>query len=189
MGAIIVQENLQYYLKDTKSNNYSIFGHHLASDEVQAVSVLFGPLLFGALISSIVSGILSDIYNQKRKFLVYFSGTTMSVCCLLFAINRYFFLDLCISLVFGFGFGIFSAIDWAMATDVLPNVHCYGRDMGIWNLAFTLPQIVGAPVIGELIDVFRKWEYIDFGWFCVFSFSACNFIIGTLLVKKITHVK
>ncbi len=49
MGAIIVQENLQYYLKDTVGD-YSVFGIQLAQDEVQAVSVLFAPLLFGALI-------------------------------------------------------------------------------------------------------------------------------------------
>eukprot|EP01084_Bolivina_argentea_P188188 324021_1 len=63
MGAIIVQENLQYYLRDTKGGNFTILGVLLAKDEVQAVSVLFAPLLFGALISSIVSGIVSDIYD------------------------------------------------------------------------------------------------------------------------------
>merc|ERR1711997_821983 len=122
MGAIIVQENLQYYLRDTKGGNFTIFGVLLAKDEVQAVAVLFAPLLFGALISSIVSGIISDIYGQQRKFLVYFSGIVMSICCILFGLNRWFICDIIISLFFGFGFGVFSAIDWAMATDVLPNV-------------------------------------------------------------------
>ena len=189
MGAIIVQENLQYYLRDTKGGNFTIFGVLLAKDEVQAVAVLFAPLLFGALISSIVSGIISDIYGQQRKFLVYFSGITMSFCCILFGINRWFFFDIIISLFFGFGFGVFSAIDWAMATDVLPNPNCYGRDMGYWNLSMTLPQIIGSPIVGYLIDVFRSLNYIHLGWLAIFVFSACNFVIGTTLVRKITHVK
>lgn len=184
-----MQENLQYYLRDTKGGDFTVFGLLLAKDEVQAVAVLFAPLLFGALISSIVSGIISDIYGQQRKFLVYFSGVTMSVCCILFGLNRWFFFDLFISLFFGFGFGVFSAIDWAMATDVLPNPDCYGRDMGFWNLAMTMPQIIGSPIIGYLLDLFRKMGYIHLGWLVIFAFCACNFAIGTTLVKKITHVK
>ena len=189
MGAIIVQENLQYYLRDTKGGDFSLFGVTLAKDEVQAVAVLFAPLLFGALISSIASGILSDIYGQQRKFLVYFSGISMSVCCLLFGINSFFIFDIVISLFFGFGFGIFSAIDWAMATDVLPNPNSYGRDMGFWNLSMTLPQIIGSPIVGYLIDIFRKMEYVRLGWLSIFTFSAINFILGTVLVRKIAHVK
>jgi len=189
MGAIIVQENLQFYLRDTKGGDFTVFGILLAKDEVQAVAVLFAPLLFGALISSIVSGIISDIYGQQRKFLVYFSGICMSLCCILFGINRWFMFDIIISLFFGFGFGVFSAIDWAMATDVLPNPNCYGRDMGYWNLSMTLPQIIGSPIVGYLLDVFRQINYIHLGWLAIFVFSATNFIIGTFLVKKIAHVK
>jgi len=189
MGAIIVQENLQYYLRDTKGGDFRLFGVTLASDEVQAVAVLFAPLLFGALISSIVSGIVSDVYGQQRKFLVYFSGGTMSACCLFFGVNRFFVLDIVISLFFGFGFGVFSAIDWAMATDVLPSPSSYGRDMGFWNLSMTLPQIIGSPVVGYLIDIFREMEYVRLGWLSIFTFSAINFVLGTVLVKKIAHVK
>jgi len=189
MGAIIVQENLQYYLRDTKGGDFTFLGILLAKDEVQAVAVLFAPLLFGALISSIVSGIVSDIYGQQRKFLVYVSGTLMSICCILFGINRWFFIDIFVSLFFGFGFGIFSAIDWAMATDVLPNPHSYGRDMGYWNLSMTLPQVIGSPIVGYLIDIFRQFNYVRLGWLTIFAFCALNFVIGTSLVKKITHVK
>eukprot|EP00484_Ammonia_sp_Unknown_P030347 CAMPEP_0197035750 /NCGR_PEP_ID=MMETSP1384-20130603/13456_1 /TAXON_ID=29189 /ORGANISM="Ammonia sp." /LENGTH=619 /DNA_ID=CAMNT_0042465847 /DNA_START=63 /DNA_END=1922 /DNA_ORIENTATION=+ len=189
MGAIIVQENLQYYLRDTKGGDFTLLGILLAKDEVQAVAVLFAPLLCGALISSIVSGIVSDIYGQQRKFLVYVSGTLMSVCCILFGFNRWFAFDIILSLFFGFGFGIFSAIDWAMATDVLPNANSYGRDMGFWNLSMTLPQVIGSPIVGYLIDIFRKLNYVHLGWLAIFLFSACNFVIGTSLVKKIAHVK
>ena len=49
LGALIVQENLQYYLKDTITD-FTLLGITMASDAVQAVSVLFVPLLFGAFI-------------------------------------------------------------------------------------------------------------------------------------------
>ena len=103
------------------------------------------------------------MYGQQRKFLVYFSGMCMAFSCVLFGINRYFTLDILISLAFGFGFGVFSAIDWAMATDVLPNAQFYGRDMGMWNLSFTLPQVICAPFIGQLVDLFRQWKYVSAG--------------------------
>ena len=53
----------------------------------------------------------------------------------------------------------------------------------------TLPQIIGSPIVGYLIDVFRKLNYVHLGWLAIFIFSATNFIIGTFLVKKIAHVK
>ena len=72
---------------------------------------------------------------------------------------------------------------------MLPNPNCYGRDMGYWNLSMTLPQIIGSPIVGYLLDVFRQLNYIHLGWLAIFLFSATNFIIGTFLVKKIAHVK
>ncbi len=79
-----------------------------------------------------VSGIISDIYDQQRKFLVYFSGIMMASCCILFGINRsYFIIDIIISLLFRFDFGVFSAIDWAMAINGCFSQRKRGIE-GIW---------------------------------------------------------
>jgi len=189
MGSTAVQENLQFYLLDSLGENYEVFRVPLASNEMEAATVLFVPLLTGALLSSMMAGYLSDLWGGERKRLIYISGSVMAATCIGFGLNGKFFWDIILALIFGFGFGIFSAIDWALATDVLPDADNYGKDMGLWNLAFTLPQIVVGPVIGKAIDGFRKNGAVRLGWFIIFCFVAASFLIGTYLVKKVHKVK
>ena len=82
----------------------------------------------------------------------------------------------------------FSAIDWALATDVLPSPTDFARDMGLWNLAFTLPQVLTAP-IGAGVDWFRNTNHKQLGWFSIFLISSISLIFGTYLVKNVRHVK
>lgn len=189
MGCIAVQENLQFYLLDSLSADYSVLGIPLAMNEAEASSVLFVPLLTGAFLSSVFAGYLSDLWGGQRKQLIYISGGTMAGAMILFGINRHFFWDIIISLIFGFGFGIFSAIDWALATDVLPNSDTHGKDMGLWNLAFTLPQVIIAPAAGATIDYFHNKGRIRLGWFVIFLVVSLSFLIGTFLVRKVHNVK
>lgn len=188
LGSITVQENLQWYLKDTTQGEYTFFGATLANNETEAVSVLFIPLLFGALMSALTAGVLSDLWGGARKRLIYFSGTSMAICCFLFGISHYFWLDILISLWFGLGFGTFSAIDWALATDVLPCEKEFGKDMGLWNLAFTLPQVISGPYTGYITDRFHTHNP-NLGWFFVYLSACIFFAIGTFLVRYIEHVK
>ena len=189
MGVVTVQENLAYYVKDAIPS-YDFNGTVLATSSHSAVSVLFLPLLIGALFASIASGFLSDYYQGKRKFLVYISGAIMSTSGILFAFTRSFAFDLFLSFAFGVGFGVFSAIDWAMATDCLPSKQDVAKDMGLWSLAFIMPQVVAAPIAGNLLDYFEKIHpSYHIGYSIVFSLSSCYFALGTYLIKKINAVK
>jgi len=189
MGIITVQENLQYYLKDTiHPDQFIVDKWQVAKTPVEAVSFLLGPLLIGGMLSSMVSGVLADLWNI-RKALLYFSGGCMSVVCLLFGLSDSFLFDVVLALSFGFGFGCFSAIDWAIATDVLPNPEDFARDMGVWNLAFTGPQMLSAPLFGMIIDEFRGIGYIRVGWLIVFTLTALCLLLGTYLLKFTKHVK
>lgn len=112
----------------------------------------------------------------------------MGSVCIAFGASRNFTLDIILALFFGIGFGIFSAIDWALATDVLPNDEDYAKDMGLWNLAFTLPQVVSGYLSGYVIDHFKSTGSASAGWFVVFFGTSISFLIGTYLIKFIDDV-
>jgi MFS family permease len=42
------------------------------------------------------------------------------------------------------------AVDQALATQVLPDAHSRGKDLGIMNIATAVPQAVG-PLLGALV--------------------------------------
>eukprot|EP00455_Lapot_gusevi_P055993 TRINITY_DN919_c0_g1_i3.p1 TRINITY_DN919_c0_g1~~TRINITY_DN919_c0_g1_i3.p1 ORF type:complete len:204 (-),score=59.15 TRINITY_DN919_c0_g1_i3:54-626(-) len=190
MGSITVQEYLQYYVKDAIGPVYEINGVRVADSAERAVSLLFVPLLLGAFFSSVISGIISDRLGGRRKFLVYISGATMTVCCVMFSITRSYSFDMFLGFVFGLGYGAFAAIDWAMATDVLPNADEFAKDMGVWSLAFVLPQVLAAPIAGNLLDYFEKIApQIHLGYSIIFLLAVVYYSGGTYFVKFIQKVK
>src|SRR5262249_40911898 len=96
---------------------------------------------------------LSD--RHGRKFMVYISGGLQALVVAVFIIPVSFELAVLMGIVFGIGYGAYQAVDWALASDVLPSEHDYARDMGVWHIAFTLPQVLATPIGGVLRDRFQ----------------------------------
>lgn len=103
LGVLTVQEYLQYYLEDAIGPVYMLSGVVVATNAQEAVTILFMPVLLGALISSIGAGYISDRFGGRRKLIVYWSGALMGAACLMFSITRNYSLDMFLGLVFGIG--------------------------------------------------------------------------------------
>jgi MFS family permease len=191
MGRYIVQEFLQYYLKDVIGPPFQVFGAAVASDAEGAVSLVVLMIMVGATVSSIVAGALSDRWGRKR--LIYLSGGLMVVPGALLIVSNNFTLATLLGIVFGLGFGAFASADWALATDVLPSADDYAKDMGIWHIATVLPQVVAVPVAGPILDVFNRlgpaWGYPSLGYTVIFSMSMVYAMVGTALVSRIKGAK
>ena len=65
-------------------------------------------------------------------------------------------IALVIGAVFGIGYGAYTSVDWALATDVLPNMDDAAKDMGIWHIALTVPQLIATPLAGFLLDTGQR---------------------------------
>ena len=191
MGRYIVQEFLQYYLKDVIGPPFRVFGKTVASDAEGAVSLVVLMVMVGATGSSIVAGALSDRFGRKR--LIYLSGGLIVVPGALLIMSNNFTLATLLGIAFGLGFGAFASADWALATDVLPSADDYAKDMGIWHIATVLPQVVALPLAGPILDVFNRlgpaWGYPSLGYTVIFSMSMVYVVVGTALVSRIRGAK
>lgn len=187
---------VQFYLSDeigeyqagTGEQWFTVSGTLIARSAEQAVTILFVPVLLGALMSSLISGLISDWMGGKRKQLVYISGGIMCLAGLLFAFTRSYLWSLMLGGLFGLGFGAFSVMDWAMATDVLPNAEEFAKDMGLWSLAMVLPQVLAVPLSGLVLDFFRANDYQSMGYSLIFLLAALYFCIGTVFVNRLEGV-
>lgn len=190
-GRYIVQEFLQYYLKDVFGPPFQVFGATVASDAEGAVSLVVLMIMVGATVSSIVAGALSDRLGRKR--LIYLSGGLMVVPGAFLILSNDFTLTTLLGIAFGLGFGAFASADWALATDVLPSADEYAKDMGIWHIATVLPRVVAVPVAGPILDVFNRfgptWGYPSLGYTVIFSMSMAYVVVGTALVSRIKGAK
>jgi len=155
---------------------------------VQVTGIVAILALGGAVVSGLVSGILSD--RIKRRAPVASMATLfMSLASLAFVIFPGNLLTLLwlLGVMFGLGYGAYTSVGWAMSIDVLPSLENAGRDLGVWNASTTLPAIV-APVLGSaIINVAAGGGQTVLGYQLVFGAAALFFLlaaIGVLFVRK-----
>jgi MFS family permease len=189
MGIATIQPFLSLYFKDV-----------IGVRDPSLMSGLWGlALLAGAMIPAAVGGHLSDRVG-KRKVFVYVSGAVQALVAsvLLFGLISNLTVVYVLGVIFGIGYGLYIAVDWALACDVLPDrEHCTGRDMGLWHIAFTLPLALGPAIFGRVLGAFNESGHVilgmqtghNLGFRLVFAGAAIWFVLGTIFVSRIRGVR
>lgn len=190
MGTFTVQEFLQFYMRDVV-RVFIFFGQPIASNSEAAVSVFGAALLLGAVAPSLIAGVLSDRFG--RKIMVYVSSALQALVPITLVFFTSFDLAILLGIVFGVGYGAYQAVDWAMASDVLPSENDYAKDMGIWHVAWTFPQVIATPIAGFLLDNFQiiggQHGQPTLGYTVIFFLAAFYLVLGTVLVRKVRKVR
>ena len=144
--------------------------------------------LGGAIVSGLISGILSDRF-KRRAPVVCAATLCMSLASLAFVIfpNTLVTWLWLLGILFGLGYGAYTSVNWALSIDVLPSLEKAGKDLGVWNASTTLPTIV-APLLGSvIINVAAGAGQTALGYRVVFGAAALFFFLAAaamLFVKK-----
>lgn len=115
-------------------------------------------VLVGAIPTGIFGGALSD--RIGRKPIIFTAGMAMAVTGIAFASlaaappGTRLPLLYALGIIWGFGYGAYISVDWALGTDVLPNPDAHGKDMGVWHLSMTLPMSFAAPLAALILKPF-----------------------------------
>lgn len=146
----------------------------------------FGWLLaagtIGGLVVGFVGGLLSD-RTRRRRVLVMSGGLLMALGTGMMVAQPGWPGPLIAQILFGIGLGLYSTVDIALVAEVLPERASAGRDLGVMNLAITLPQ-VAAPLIGLGVLVAFDGEL---RW--VFAISTVFALMGAGAIMGIRRVK
>lgn len=179
-GIYIVYTQLNFYMKDVVKPKDA----NLATTEFLVL------LTLSALIASLIAGGLSDRFG--RKMMVYVSGAFMVLVGFMFVLALAFIppgLLLTVSLVgatiFGLGYGAYISVDWALVADVLPSEETFARDMGVWNIALTVPQAVVVIIAGWLLAIFGQGHL---GYSTLFIAFVILAFLGTVTVRNIKGI-
>jgi MFS family permease len=176
---------LLYYFADVIGLNggrpVAVFGLEITT--AQAAVALFLPIVMvTAALTVYFAGWLSD--RVGRKALVYLSGAMMTIVCMIFIFFQSFEASLIAAAFFGFGYGAYTSVDWALATDVLPPTDEAGKNMGIWSAAGIIPQVVGVVLGGSLIYVLQSAPG-HLGYTALFGVTTVFFLLGTVLIRQV----
>ena len=117
---------------------------------------------------------------------------------LLFGLVRSLTVLYILGILYGIGYGAYYAVDWALACDVLPDrEHAAGRDMALWHIAFTLPQVLAPAILASLLHFLNAPGHQlaglqtgnALGFRFIFGSAALWFILGTVMVSRIRGVR
>lgn len=186
LGVQTVEVFLQYYFHDVlgRTDQEAVTGNFVAVLTVAAALTTF----FGGWYSNRIG----------RKHMVYLCGGVMTAVAAIFiplnflaasgavGSNAGINIALVAAAIFGLGYGAYLSVDWALVADVLPSKERFARDMGIWNIALTMPQVM-AFVIGSILLSLTMPTPVRYT--LLFVTFAIYSIAGTVTVRYIKSVK
>ncbi|WP_219417059.1 MFS transporter, partial [Pseudonocardia nigra] len=85
------------------------------------------------------------------------------------------------AVVLGAGYGVYTSVDFALLTEVLPAAADRGKDLGVVNIANSLPQVL-APVIAAPVVTHLG------GYPVLYAVAAAFALLGGVLVGRIRSV-
>ncbi|MFH8727804.1 MFS transporter [Streptomyces termitum] len=170
LGNSLVLLYLFYYLRDRL--------HH--EDPETGVLVLTAINGVTLLATVVVGGIWSDRTGRRKPFVLW-SGVLMAAATGLLACWQTWSGALVAAALLGVGFGVFTSVDFALMTDVLPTALDRGKDLGVINIANSLPQVAAPALAAPLVNHLG-------GYRTLYLTAAGIGLLGALLVRRIRAV-
>ena len=149
-----------------------------AEDDLLVLTMIY--LVFFT-VAALTFGRISDRFGQRKPF-VYVAAYLQALAALLLAIAPDYTIAMVAAAFLGIGYGSFMSVDQALATQVLPDRHTRGKDLGIMNVAMAVPQAVG-PLLGAMIVAAAG------GFTALFVAAAIAATLGGLAVLPIKSVR
>lgn len=172
IGYFLGTTYILYYLEDAVKHPDALQGASTFSIIATVVSLL----------STVLGGFLSDRLKRRKPFVV--AGMIIiAVSMFTLAFFPTWQAVLVAAGILGFGLGAYLAVDVAIVTLVLPSAEDRGKDMGIVNIANTLPHSI-APVFAGVILALTGNSYVF-----LYIAAALFALLGILTVRPIKAVR
>jgi len=161
---------------------------HVANTD-EFTSIWLAVSFAAMIIPGIWGGSASDRHGRKR--FVYAAGAMQIVVALYFIAFYPTQQEIVLALgaLYGIGYGLYLAVDWALACDTIPDRAKAAKDMGLFHVAQTLPNSLIPAIEGGLIDHFNKHVAPNSGYRVAFGSVILFFTLGTIFVSRIRSVR
>lgn len=115
-------------------------------------TIMLGIYAFGSMLTAVAGGFISD-RSGKRKIFVIISTVIIAIAAIILAFSPAeqsgFTISVIAAAILGIGYGWYLAVDQALISQVLPTAGDRARDLGVINIANSMPQVL-APVLAGI---------------------------------------
>lgn len=161
----------------------SVFPGHTVQEGLSNIQIL--QTLCGIPLMLLI-GVLSDRLQRRKIFVI--SGVALVALGMLALI---FFSNWTIVMVaataIGIGFSIFFNLGMALISQILPSASSRGKDLGVVNIASTLPQIIMPGIGAAVINALGLTSPV--GYQILFGTGILLLIIGAIMTRNLRGVK
>lgn len=161
---------LLFFLKDAV---------HMADPDT-ALLVLMAFYGLALILGAVLGGIYSD-RSGRRKPYVLLSVVLMAVAALVLVVSKTWTAAVIAAPLLGAGFGIYWAVAIALLTQVLPSASDRAKDLGVVNIANSLPQVFAPLLASGLIA--------GLGYSGLFAASAVATLLAGFFVVRVRGVR
>ena len=175
LGVYTVSFCLLYYIRETLG----------VPDESASLRVLTNLLIISTVtgvLGTVPAGIWSDRVGKKR--ILYGANSICMAAGLAFALSSNLTMAYGAAAIFGVGFGAFSAVDWALACNLLPP-DAPAKYLGLWGISDTLSQVVAPLLAGPLALWVNGHQGAGTGYRALMILALVYFALGTLAIRWI----
>ncbi|UAJ79325.1 MFS transporter [Leifsonia sp. ZF2019] len=128
------------------------YAHLSVAEANGGVGAISASTVIAAILGILVGGLGSDRLNRRKPF-IYAASVLMAIGLAIPLIWPSFPGMIGLAACFGLGFGLYQSADGVLMSLVLPNPNqSAAKDIGVLNLANTIPQAI-APAIGGALVV------------------------------------
>lgn len=146
-----------------------------AEDDLLLLILVYTVFIVAA---SIIGGRISDRTGSRRG-LVVVAALVQAVAATLLAVAPAYPVALAAAAILGAGFGAFTSVGLALATDLLPREEDHARDLGLVAVAANLGQLLG-PLLGAALVALAG------GFWLLFACAAVLSVVGAGMTSRVS---
>ena len=170
MGLQAMDNFIQLFLKGDQ-----VDGGLAESDAEFKTTIVLAAVLLTALITTVPAGWLADRYGKLR--LVAAAAALGLIAAAVLMTSQSFVQVVIFAAVLGVGVGLFTAADWAVAIDLIPDQRAPGLYMGLSNVATAGGDGLATLSAGIALDLF--------GYRAVFAMMAIFFGLSLVVLPVV----
>ncbi|QNE20649.1 MFS transporter [Kribbella qitaiheensis] len=132
------------------------------------------------LLTAVASGTWSDRLGRRKVFVTW-AGVVMAVGAVVLAVWPVWAAAIVGAVILGIGFGVYLSVDFALLTEVLPSARDRAKDLGVINIANSLPQVIAPAIAAPVVRALG-------GYPMLYTLAAAVTLLGAVLVRKVKLV-
>ena len=132
------------------------------------------------LIAGAACGTLSDRSGRRKPFIMG-SATVMALAAAILAASPTWHMALVAAPLLGAGYGTYWAAAPALLTQVLPAASDRAKDLGLINIAYSLPLVVAPLIAGVVLGLMNSYS-------ALFALAGVVTVIAGVTVSRVRSV-